>query len=86
MQMLYQRLQPLDPPLKENLLSQCHSLHRLQFPTGTALRSPMDAAEISPLGTLAELGEITGAIDSSPTALCWARPHPVLGTSTLLRA
>lgn len=52
----------LRPPLKGNLLSQCHSLHRLQFPIGTVLRSPIDGADISPLGTLAELGEITGTL------------------------
>jgi len=43
-----------------NLISQFHGLLQLQFPTGTALGSPMDGADISPLGTLAEVSEITG--------------------------
>lgn len=47
----------LRPCLKGNLLSQCHSLHGLQFPTENVL-SAMVRAGIVPLGTPAEQGKI----------------------------
>lgn len=92
MQMLYQRLQPLDPLSRKTSFhnatacTDCNSQQeqRCDLPWTLQRSRPWGHWQnwVRPLAPW--WWGVT--IDSSPTALCWARPHTVLGTSALLGA
>lgn len=84
--MLDQRLQIWDPFAKETPF---HSATACNFPRGQCGDPLWTVQMFHPWGhwqtSVSSLAPQWGGITTSPTALCWARPHTVLGTSALLR-